>query len=116
MGKQIIEGNKLIAEFMGWTQTNDGQDEFYFNGVDKYCLPENFKYHSSIELLMPVVEKIESIKDKQGYRWRVDIYLESCSIYNTHNLGDAQFVTNSITKIQAIWLTVIDFIEAWVKY
>ena len=45
------EGNKLIAEFMNW---RDGEG----NPYAKIELPQ-MKYHSSLDWLMPVVEKIE---------------------------------------------------------
>ena len=64
--EEILESNKLIAEFVGWKQS-DGQDGIYHKDQwysDKYDFlpPEQvFKFHSSLDWLMPVVEKIESL-------------------------------------------------------
>lgn len=77
-----IEGNKLIAEFMGYKkcQFNYGRYELPFRELEndlingeKYgayfiegrlryeFLPEEMKFHYSWDWLMPVVEKIESL-------------------------------------------------------
>jgi hypothetical protein len=62
----IAEGNRLIAEFMGW-----GGDGYYTTPFDNaglcngepthICNTENLKFHSSWDWLMPVVEKIEEL-------------------------------------------------------
>lgn len=82
--KKIIEGNKLIAEFMGFVcddlkeenplnrrfhgDTKDGKQyqfpkSFYRYDSGLYMeqttfYPKNMKYHTSWDWLMPVVEKI----------------------------------------------------------
>lgn len=64
--KEIIEGNKLIAEFMGWSRSTFDHlpDRMY---KDSEGLPEghslgldaaNMKYHSSWDWLKPVVDEI----------------------------------------------------------
>ena len=65
--KEIIEGNKLIAEFMGLNYEDVVKDIWYnyqqlgYRNSDFMNFPENYKfYHSSWDWLMPVVEKIKN--------------------------------------------------------
>jgi hypothetical protein len=53
---EIETGNRLIAEFMGWIHHEDPQ-------YDAYEM-SNLKYHSSLDSLMPVIEKVETL----GYK------------------------------------------------
>ena len=53
--EELIENNKLIAEFMGYTPNEYG---VYQTPHGKYHL-DHFSFHSSWDWLMPVVEKIE---------------------------------------------------------
>lgn len=50
----IDQNNWLIAEFMGFIHATDPEKR-------SWEMEEGFKYHSSWEQLMPVVEKIESM-------------------------------------------------------
>ena len=69
MTKQnIIENNKLIAEFMGLEENAAGVSKGYFIGLG---------YHSSWDKLIPVLEKIKDIfKDNV----RIIISFKGCSI------------------------------------
>ncbi len=65
MEKKIIEGNQLIAEFMGlqskdgWFRASDLSKVFPFTpGIDGNGA-HHLKCHSSWDWLMPVIEKIE---------------------------------------------------------
>lgn len=72
----VIEGNKLIAAFMGWKVAGVSRnglfgkkEEFYsFTGKRTFWLPmpfiAAFKYHEDWEWLMPVVTKIENLSDQ----------------------------------------------------
>lgn len=70
--QEIIEGNRLIVEFM---QTEDDRES---SGAGFYCLrgyalykPEELRYHASWDWLMPVVEKITPIAKEIGQQaWR----------------------------------------------
>ena len=60
----IVENNKLIAEFMGWKENKDmevkltsGGITYYFQKNDEACIPETMCYHSDWNWLMKVVEK-----------------------------------------------------------
>lgn len=63
MDKSItIEGNRLIAEFMGVKiQEITPRDVMTCNNRN------NFKYHTSWDWLMPVVEKIAKIEDEKHW-------------------------------------------------
>lgn len=85
-----IEGNKLIAEFMN----KDG------NGY----LPMFF--HSSWDWLMPVVEKIESMKSP------VYIHSNCCTIYEKVGKDHGMVLEEyGETKIEAAWKSVVRFIK-----
>lgn len=62
MKTDVINGNKLIAEFMGAVILKRGQlaydmEDGFPNGADR-LMPEKMLYHSSHEWLMPVIDKI----------------------------------------------------------
>jgi len=94
MSKEQIQGNKLIAEFMGHRFTGDGVKKAYcmylpdqqywsFSAWNVEGYPDSldekieayFKYHDSWDWLMPVVEKIEATQ-----KFSVEIELFSCFI------------------------------------
>jgi hypothetical protein len=87
--QEIIEGNKLIADFMGWQHHED----------KKYDAHEmsNLKYHTSWDWLKPVVDKFMSIPpetfnyDSKGMSqlrtWKekikaISIYSNIMEVYN----------------------------------
>lgn len=117
---EITEGNKLIAEFMGYES-----DETHVRKDDekrtRHLITE-LKYHTSWDWLMPVVEKIEKIKPKKDGDVGMLISIESnlCKI----ELGGQQIPYEDYTenmefecweqgetKIQATWQAVTKFIK-----
>lgn len=113
MTKEITEGNKLIAEFMGGVYKMD------YTGIDKAWhfqkSPDVKKvhfyellYNSDWSWLMPVVEKIENLAEGGA---PVNIWGDECRVkvhYDTefyHNGGD------KFSKIEATYRTVVDFIK-----
>ena len=85
--KNIIENNKLIAEFL---VNND------------YLTINDLKYHEDWNLLMEVVEKIESIKG-------VQIFINgiSCEIMFKSKV----ISKHSNTKIEAVYNACVTFID-----
>lgn len=75
--KSILENNKLIAKFMNWTFHPEERDtglEYIENtwsppNSKKIYVLRELRFHKSWNLLMPVVEKIESLDkiDKRVY-------------------------------------------------
>ena len=124
--EQIIEGNKLIAEFMGlkqvkwdygellwvhkdfkedFTDVHDYSNSSTFDWGNAFPQTEKLFYHSSWAWIMPVVEKIESM----GY----DVFINGlyCRITDC-GMSDFELESGEVnTKIEAIWFTVIEFIK-----
>lgn len=68
--KEITDGNKLIAEFMGGIKSKiDGPGKWIrfpniHAGTDSYAFhPKKLKYDSSWDWLMPVIQKIGKLYD-----------------------------------------------------
>ena len=70
--EELIENNKLMSEFMGYTPNEYG---VYQTPRGKYHL-DHFSFHSSWDWLMPVVEKIGTIPsyDRDKFDTEVIIY------------------------------------------
>jgi len=115
---KILEGNKLIAEFMGWGNVVDYISEIeVYHRASPSCssmfikfpvLLYNFKYNESWDWLMPVVEKIESL----GYALK--IIQNNCFIYGS-TMGDHTEYFKNVgygeSKLESTWLTVVEFIK-----
>jgi hypothetical protein len=113
--KGIIEGNKLIGEFM-----DDDGTLCYYKGLDgpQYESGMYLKYNKSWDWLMPIVEKIESIYDDFHGYFGVYISSNSCtiqgtrlntSIENPHYAYHNDVTLN--TKIESTWYAVVQFIQ-----
>jgi hypothetical protein len=112
MEKEIIQGNKLIAHFM------DEYDLFHWER-DPFNEYRKADYHSNWENLMPVVEKIEQIKDNYHGRFGVYIGSNTCTIQSTKFRSDKKipkppYYFNCVTldtKINSTYLMVVRFIK-----
>lgn len=99
---QILEGNKLIAQFMG----KDDEHRFLFDHLNTKAL-----YHISWDWIMPVIEKIKELKHP--------VYIYESHIQNTveiFRLNDSSsyIIRKSSTKekpIDLVWSAVVEFIE-----
>ena len=102
--EEILEGNKLIAEFMGFTV---GEFGFQEPGEEWQQPFKHLKYHSSWDWLMPVVEKIETL----GYG--VKIHGIQCSVNRL--LEDetiVQYVCGDVSKkIELVHMVIVEFIQ-----
>lgn len=108
---EIINGNKLIANFMGgidylmkqhWKGLMSVEAELYY--------PEEMQFHKRWDWLMPVVEKIETICGESNI---VKLHFQNnhiCYFRNTHNIEVGKRGEN-ISKIKAVYTAVINFIE-----
>jgi hypothetical protein len=126
------EGNKLIAEFMGW------QKHTHTEMVDVYLFPNLYpiynindkrnsgwtsayiseaKFHDDWSWLMPVVEKIENMKDDEHcYRFAFRIGRDFCVIeYNSFNPQAICAYSENGNKILSVWNAIIKFIQWYNK-
>jgi hypothetical protein len=113
--EEILEGNKLIAEFIGWKEyqdslnSNKGRIVMEFPGKKSVFL-DMMKYHSSWDWLMPVVEKIEkngAIVEMWGsLGWNCRIWVMENGEKKVNLLdGDKE------TLIEAAFPVVVEFIK-----
>jgi hypothetical protein len=121
----ILENNKLIAEFMGGKNTARG----YF--IPYWCLVNMdsielgkgkiTEYHKSYDWLMPVVEKIESLKSPDGQcagNYFCMILGNGISIELPNKEKDILICSTEqkkLTKIEAVYLGVVKFIKWYNK-
>lgn len=109
----IAEGNKIIAEFMVW-EYRGGFTKIWatplVNNKAHLYREDEMQFHTSWDWLMPVVEKIE----KFGYASSIEGgdsdegYL--CDFIDINNM-ECSCASNYTSKIEAVWRSVIQFIE-----
>ena len=93
MSEYIVKNNKIIAKFMGHEE-----------GYDEHGVWQKFKYHSSYDSLMPVVQKIcEEITD-------LGIYSSKCHWNPEHGYVNDVYKMKLNTPINKIWNSVIKYI------
>ncbi len=100
-----MENNKLIAEFMEyelegevWVATMSKEDDTH--------LGRHLLFQTSWDWLMPVVEKIESLRDTNGnaYRFTIDMCNAQIEETNIEILGGA-------FKLDTTYKAVVEFIN-----
>ena len=123
--KEILEGNKIIVKFMGFSERKPDEEFetvwFKKGGFNQYGINQ-LKYHLSWDWLMPVIEKIESvwvghtqprvmiegtycqIADSGGY------FAKNSKLNKDNQLG-GECYPNKYTKIENTYRMVIKFIE-----
>jgi len=119
--EEIIEGNKLIAKFIGFYFRNESTCQpihGWITGLSTMTYNPDFylKFHSSWDWLMPVVEKINNMNAS------ISINPANVSI-TTHVIGhilqDDSYHKyyffkpsgDNYTPIEATWNAVVDFIK-----
>jgi len=140
--KQITEGNRLITQFMGWEliQTKDELKAWVFKNKetgnvmlldDRKPYDKKFwnkdsvlEFNESWDWLMPVIDKIEIIsktpiqfyfKEREngqaidGIKYKVGL-----NPNRDNNIHDV-FIGESISKIEATFISVVEFINWYNK-
>lgn len=117
---EIIEGNKLIAEFDGWKRVGSASSSEDLKDIPFYKKFDNNgkvihdgiyhhpTYHDNWSTLMPVVEKIGKLTVDNKF---VEVELktnDTCVI----SIEDVYFEEEAEdTLIKATWQAVVDFIK-----
>lgn len=107
--QEIVDGDILIADFMGWdferayTGANSSRnDKWLCPYSHSWIIADRFRFRESWDWLMDVVAKIENLGLK------VNIGITSCTIYSAKYNIEPVYAD---TKINAVWLAVVDFIK-----
>ena len=100
--EQILEGNKIIAEFMGIKISHLGVGDLYRCPVtDLPTTVCELEYHESWDWLMPVVENIS--------RW-ADVNKDKYNEYFWKEPYHTDFLIFRM-EINELWLAVVEFIK-----
>lgn len=106
--QEILEGNILIAEFMGWEVQKDIKNLWYSNnGSESISRPSSMEFHSSWSWLMPVVEKIESL----GYKFQ--ICRKRVTIIEDKGSEIHICTTKHNSKMETVFVACCNFINYW---
>lgn len=108
----VLAGNKLIAEFMGWTNIgnrfemswtyyDDNGDEHEANRSIK---ESEFNYHSNWSQLMPVVENIS----EKGFCYKITD--GGCKIWKPNYEPNFEIDLTAPTTKEAVYEAVVKFI------
>ena len=114
--QEIIEGNKLIAKFMGLSYCTKYQYEGWYKNSEhnhRICDFDGLKFNSSWDWLMPVVNKIESLPLINDAGLCVLIEHSYCRIY-LDNWGEYTTVVEKEKKkdkLNAVYLSIVEFIK-----
>ena len=111
--KELLEGNKLVAKFMGavpeqWYPESKMYNQsgihyaFPYSGLfpdnTRHHHEEMLKYHSSWDWLMPVIKKILDTTFEEGSPFVQDDY---------------NAVVDNIPDIEATWRGVVEFVKTF---
>lgn len=112
---EILENNKLIAEFMGWKPVvaeGYGNINLYEGVGSQLRDVAGMDYHTSWNSLMPVVEHIETLQDENGFI-SVSICQTSCIIDSNGNYINDLAYGEGTKKIDVVYDAVVKFIKYW---
>lgn len=96
------EGNKLIAEFMGYVM-HDHASYKTFEKDGRHIFDSVLQYDTKWDWMMPVVERIEKLGRVNEVSIKGKWCFINCSGNDFRSRGE-------ISKIDAVWNTVIQFI------
>lgn len=121
--QETIQGNKLIAEFMGapgdlhWLPQH--REPCIFQGAlqdyDEHFRSDELKYHLSWDWLMPVVERIESLSFQTFIGLADDGSQKFKVVKGEYHKDVTGCPVWDDAKIQATWRGVVNFIEWYSK-
>ena len=109
--KNIVENNKLIAEFLGYSQPHpDYPNTTYWYKKD--CQPLTILlFHSDWNWLMRVVEKIENLQDENNCAI-YNVQIEQCFVEIIENhTSDTIISTDANSKLEAVYNACVEFIK-----
>ena len=112
--EEVLEGNQLIADFMGVTLEGSERNGFFYVGV-----PEPFTrhlgYHASWDWMMPVAEKINAM----GKAFSLAVFKNYVSLtiekggkfYKDFSYSHAEYITAEQTGKIAMFKLLVSFVK-----
>lgn len=117
-GKQTLIEYKLLADFMGWgyDASKDGIGREGWFDENTFVVNDilDMEFNSDWNMLMKVIDKIESIKHQKYGRFTVDIENDCCKISATNRTKETTYNKTycvSGNKLKSAYNAVIMFIE-----
>lgn len=125
----IMNGNRLIAEFWGYKlQPADTGVAYWFRGYKEHYYIENhnhptygnkthrillseIRFHKDWGWLMPVVEKIENIRDNGWRKYLVMIGDDWCAIETKSTPSERISTAFLSDKLLSTWAAVVEFVK-----
>ncbi len=118
--EEILEGNKLIAEFMGYRVFHKRYPKNHGIGAPekefKDCIVEKTKYHSSWDWSILVVDRINGM----GKAFNLAMFKNYISLtvekfenkfYKDFSFSHAEYITSEQTGKEAMFKLLVKFIE-----
>ena len=120
----IVENNKIIAEFLDW-EFDDLSETFEtpflklvepqaFGDEQFSCKLQDFEleFHSDWNWLMRVVEKIENLQDENNCAiYNVQIEQSFTEIIDNHTSETIIYNIDADSKIEAVYTACVEFIQ-----
>ena len=111
--KNIIENNKLIAEFIGTESLKELlSDKNGLINIDK-DIYEQCKFHSDWNWLMKVVEKIDTLADEENKgEFFFEVYKDSVTIFSNGNYVNSLVeVEGQGSRLNNVYQACVEFIN-----
>lgn len=111
IAKEVVENNKLIAEFHDPTWKD--RIDISWENIEDY-VPS---YHKYWDYLMPVVEKIESLKPENNSNTRFQFIIKGkmCLVNDKFKIERDDFLNLHYkvheSKLLAVWFAIVEFLK-----
>ena len=115
--ENIIENNRLIAEFLGFQLTDLGwfDSEEVLSNIERDNTFDNLKFHYDWNWLIKIVEKIEGVEDENRCA-KYNIKIEQCFVEIIENHTSETIIeVDCNSKIQAVYNACVKFINWYNK-
>jgi len=113
---EILEGNKLIAEFMGVTLEGSERNGFWLVGDGVLtAFTQHLGYHASWDWTMPVADRINSM----GKAFSLAVFKSYVSLtvekggkfYKDFSFSHAEYITAEQTGKEAMFKLLVKFVK-----
>ena len=112
--EEILEGNKLIAEFIGDYFDTGLEPSYYIRYNQEYKL-EDSQFHSSWDWIMPVVDKINAMGKAYSFaifKTYVSLTVEKGGkVFKDFSFAYSEYITAEQTGKEAAFKLLVKFVK-----